>query len=61
MLWGLAAGQGRLARRRAWLAGGLPAWLQPLARLGRWPLTFYMLHQPILFGGLLGGRALGWW
>jgi uncharacterized membrane protein len=27
--------------------------LEPLARLGRWPLTFYMLHQPIFIGALL--------
>lgn len=61
MLWGVAAGQWLLAHRRTWLAGALPAALVPLAGLGRWPLTFYMLHQPILIGAILGGRALGWW
>lgn len=30
--------------------GALTALLQPLARLGRWPLSFYMLHQPVLLG-----------
>src|SRR5204862_144780 len=35
--------------------------LRPLAMLGRWPLTFYMLHQPLLIGALMGGRQLGWW
>jgi len=35
--------------------------LQPLALLGRWPLGFYMLHQPVFIGAILGGRALGWW
>ncbi len=47
LLLGLAA-----ARQPAWLAllqGGAPAWL---ARLGRWPLSFYLLHQPLLIGGL---------
>lgn len=61
MLWGLAAGQWLLAHRRGLLAGAVPAVLQPLALLGRWPLTFYMLHQPVFIGAILGGRALGWW
>ncbi len=61
MLWGLAAGQWLLAHRRAALAGAVPAVLQPLAGLGRWPLSFYMLHQPVFIGAILGGRALGWW
>lgn len=34
------------------LAGDLGGWwgwaIRPLARLGRWPLSFYMLHQPVL-------------
>lgn len=58
MLWGLAAGQWLLARRRTALAGGLPAALQPLALLGRWSLSFYMLHQPLLIGLVLAWRAL---
>lgn len=56
MLWGLALGQWLLARHRGWLAGSLPRWLQPLALFGRWPLTIYMAHQPILIGVLI---ALG--
>ncbi len=50
VLAGLAAGQGLLARRRAWFSGALPAALRPLAALGRWSLSFYMLHQPLFFG-----------
>ena len=61
MLWGLAAGQWLLQHRRALLAGPVPPALQPMATLGRWSLSFYMLHQPILIGCILGGRALGWW
>ena len=62
MLWGLAAGQWLLAHRRAALAGALPAalapMLRPLAVLGRWPLTVYMLHQPLLIGALTAWQAL---
>jgi uncharacterized membrane protein len=58
MWWGLAAGQWVLARRRAWLTGALPAALAPLAALGRWSLSFYMLHQPVLIGLLTAIVAL---
>jgi uncharacterized membrane protein len=58
MLWGLAAGQVLLRQRPAVLTGGLPAALRPLATLGRWSLSFYMLHQPVLIGALLALRAL---
>ena len=61
MLWGLAAGQWLLQHRRAVLSAPLPAALQPLAVLGRWSLSFYMLHQPVLIGALMAGRSLGWW
>ncbi len=61
MLWGLAAGQWLLQHRRAWLAGPIPDVLQPLATLGRWSLSFYMLHQPVFIGLLMAGRGLGWW
>ena len=58
MLWGLAAGQWMLAKRPDWLQGHLPATLQPLAVLGRWSLSFYMLHQPVLIGLILAALAL---
>ena len=52
--WGLAAGQ--LAARAARAAGSparLAARAAPLAALGRWRLSFYMLHQPVLIGLLI--------
>lgn len=61
ILWGVAAGQALLAHRREVLTRSLAAPLQPLAVLGRWSLSFYMLHQPVFIGGILAGRWLGWW
>jgi uncharacterized membrane protein len=58
VLWGVAAGLALLAWRRHWLAGPLVAPLRPLAALGRWSLSFYLLHQPVLIGGLLAWRWL---
>lgn len=58
MGWGLAAGCWVLEHRPGWLAGGLPRRLAPLAVLGRWSLSFYMLHQPVLIGGLMLWLAL---
>ena len=64
MLWGLALGQSVQVCR--WLAGGLVGGLvgglagpvRGLALLGRWPLTVYMLHQPLLIGALMALAAL---
>jgi uncharacterized membrane protein len=58
VLWGLALGQLLLARHRALLAGALPRALRPLAALGRWSLSFYMLHQPLLIAAILAGLWL---
>jgi uncharacterized membrane protein len=51
--WGMATGHWVLTQRRRWLAGTLLGALRPLAVLGRWSLSFYMLHQPVLIGLLM--------
>lgn len=54
--WGLAGGQTLMDR--GWLqtvrVSGISA---RLAMLGRWSLSYYMLHQPVLIGALM---ALAW-
>jgi len=58
MVWGLATGRWLLSRQRDVLAGPLAAPLRPLAGLGRWSLTFYMVHQPVLIGAILAWRSI---
>ena len=58
MWWGMAAGTGLLARRTHWMTAALPAAAAPLTWLGRWSLSWYMLHQPVLIGALLVIKAL---
>ncbi|WP_298927024.1 DUF1624 domain-containing protein [uncultured Ramlibacter sp.] len=56
--WGMAAGQWLLQHRREAIARPLPAAAAPLAWLGRWSLSWYMLHQPVLIGVLMAFTAL---
>ncbi|MEK8034006.1 heparan-alpha-glucosaminide N-acetyltransferase [Ideonella sp. DXS29W] len=58
MLGGVVLGHALLRHRRHWLAGTVPTAVRPLAVLGTWSLSFYMLHQPVLIGGI---RAWRWW
>ena len=51
--WGAAATDWVLAHRPSLLTGPLPGAGRPLAVLGRWSLSFYMLHQPVLIGVLM--------
>ena len=53
MLWGYALGDLVLSRQPTRVAAPLPTGLRPLAALGRWSLSFYMLHQPVLIGLLM--------
>jgi uncharacterized membrane protein len=53
MWWGMAAGQWLLRARPAFVQGAIPRALAPLAWMGRWSLSWYMLHQPLLIGALM--------
>ena len=64
MWWGLAVGQWLLARRAVQLSAPLAfdhrllgGPLRGLSLLGRWSLSYYMLHQPVLMGSL---TAIAW-
>ena len=59
MAWGMAIGQWLLAHKPAWARLAVPPVLRPLVLLGRWSLSWYMLHQLVMFGALSGLRALG--
>jgi uncharacterized membrane protein len=58
MLWGVALGSWMLNRRPAWMAGVVARPFAPLALLGRWSLSFYMLHQPVLIGAILAATFI---
>ena len=60
MFWGIAAGRWVLVRQPAWMSGRVGL-AKPLAFMGRWSLSYYMLHQPMLIGLLMlaGGRMAG--
>lgn len=58
MWWGVAAGGWLLEHRRAWVQA--PVASRPgraMAWLGRWSLSYYLVHQPVMIGALM---AVGW-
>ncbi|MDO8248176.1 MAG: heparan-alpha-glucosaminide N-acetyltransferase [Rhodoferax sp.] len=62
MWWGMAAGTWALRQRPDWFtpapSGGRGPVIRGLAWLGRWSLSYYMLHQPVLIGLLMAVGAL---
>ncbi len=56
MWWGMAAGRWCAVNRPHWLNGAGP---NPLAVLGHWSLSYYMVHQPVLIGALTLVGAAG--
>ena len=59
MWWGMALGQwGAVRNGLARFIAAAGTALRPLAWLGRWSLTWYMLHQPVLMGALMLLAAL---
>ena len=58
MWWGMAAGQWLLKNRAHWVSGAIPAAAVPLTWLGRWSLSWYMLHQPVMIGLLMALAAI---
>lgn len=57
MWWGAAAGAWVLRHRPEWLAQPMPRFVQALTGLGRWSLSYYLLHQPVLIA-FVGGFSL---
>ena len=59
MLWGAAAGTWLTGRGCKYLSWQLPGLLKPVAVLGRWSLSYYVAHQPIMIGVLMAVVWLG--
>ncbi len=60
MWWGMAAGQWLLRVQRKWFTSvstSRSAGFGALALLGRWSLSYYMVHQPVMIGLL---AAFAW-
>ncbi|WP_414709563.1 heparan-alpha-glucosaminide N-acetyltransferase [Ramlibacter sp.] len=53
MWWGMAAGQWLLREQPGLVQGAIPRAAKPLAWMGRWSLTWYMLHQPVMIGAVM--------
>ena len=58
MWWGMAAGQWLLAKHRDIVTMRMPKATAPLAWMGRWSLSWYMVHQPVMIGALMLAKQL---
>ena len=58
MWWGMAAGQWLLKQPSPVVTIEVPGALSPLSWLGRWSLSWYMLHQPVLIGAMTAIQAM---
>jgi uncharacterized membrane protein len=58
MLAGYLAASVLLVHARGAFTGPVPSFLRPLAVLGRWSLSFYMIHQLVLIGALELARMI---
>jgi uncharacterized membrane protein len=58
MLWGCALM--RVEAVRTWMQRPVLPAVRPLSVMGRWSLSYYMLHQPVMIGLLAAARTLGW-
>ncbi|MEO5658598.1 MAG: heparan-alpha-glucosaminide N-acetyltransferase [Polaromonas sp.] len=58
MWWGMASGSWTLRHRPHWLALQTGPASRAMAWLGRWSLSYYLLHQPVLMGLLMAVSAL---
>ncbi len=59
MWWGVASGNWLLRHRPEVLAWQVPVMNRPLTWLGRWSLSYYMLHQPVMMGVIMGIAWVG--
>jgi uncharacterized membrane protein len=57
MWWGAALGAWLISDGERYLCRPIALHLKPLALIGRWSLSYYMLHQPVMIGALM---ALAW-
>jgi uncharacterized membrane protein len=53
MWWGVAAGQWAMRRAPQVMQAPIPRAAAPLAWMGRWSLSWYMVHQPVMIGFLM--------
>lgn len=57
--WGSAAGTWALEQHPTWLRWSITTPFSVLPLLGRWSLTYYLLHQPVLMGLLMLAGSMG--